>query len=374
MRSWEEVPLSSQWKDWLAMLILTASVLSIYVPYGLRDPLLFLALVAAYRERHLIRVGVGMKYAALLMVAYILVFTVVSTDVGRSAKGAYDMLRGMLVFFVGYVLAVKLEDPRKFAGFTAIVTVSILLAFLLPQQYEQVYAFYGYHVNPNNTAVALVIYTILAIPMLGNDYRQPAWLVGCVGIIAGMYLLILTNSRGAWLGLFGACLAILFVQPRITVRHRLVISLLLALGFAVLLIFANVKGGSLSLRDQIWLGLLRETADARPWLGFGINRAKDVMTGMGLPTLTAHNLFLEIFISSGIVGLVFMLFVIGRFALYLLSFRYRRTTPFYMGLGGMTAYLLMAQFDLKLSSFIFMATISLFLALLYSQRVPGENC
>jgi len=359
--------------EWLVLFVLTAAVLSIYVPYNLRDPLLFVGLLAAYRERHLIRVDAGLKHVVLLVLAYAVIFTVISTDPARSAKGAYDMARGMLVFFVGYLLASKLQDSSRFIAFTAMVVVVILLAFLLPQQTGQGEIFYGYHPNPNNTAVSLVIYTILCIPMVGTAGRKAGWLLSGVGVAAGAYLLVLANSRGAWLGMFGACMAILFVQTRIRRVHRLAISGAIAAAFLIVFLFANVKGASLSLRDQIWLGLLNETLQSGPWLGFGLNCVKDVMASLGLPTLTAHNLFLEIFVSSGVVGLAFMLFVMVVLVRHLLSFEYRRTAPFYMGIGGLVAYFLMAQFDLKMSSFRFMATMALFLGLLYSQRLPRER-
>lgn len=359
--------------EWLVLFVLTAAVLSIYVPYNLRDPLLFVGLLAVYRERHLIRVDAGLKHVVLLVLAYAVIFTVISTDPARSAKGAYDMARGMLVFFVGYLLASKLQDSSRFIAFTAMVVVVILLAFLLPQKTGHGETFYGYHLNPNNTAVSLAVYVILCIPMVGNGRRKAGWLLSGVGIAVGAYLLLLANSRGAWLGMFGACMVILFVQMHVRRVQRLAISGVVAAVFLVVFLFANVKGASLSLRDQIWLGLLNETLHSSPWLGFGLNCVKDVMVSLGLPTLTAHNLFLEIFVSSGVVGLAFMLFVMVVLVRHLLSFEYRRTAPFYMGIGGLVAYFLMAQFDLKMSSFRFMATMSLFLGLLYSQRLPRER-
>lgn len=355
--------------QWLIFVSIVASALSIYVPYDVRDPLLLIALIWSYRERHLISIDAGLKYVAVLMLAYIVIFTVLSTEWGRSLKGAYDMARGILVFFIGYILGVKLQDPEKFIIFTLLVVVMILASFYLPQSYGEGKLFYGYHVNPNNAAVALTIYTIFSIPMLESPRSKIALLLGIMGIVAGLYLLVLTNSRGAWLGIFGASVVIIFMQSRASMRFRMLAAFAVFSLFVGVLLFANYKGESLSYRDLIWSGLFRETVATHPWLGFGINRVKDVMLESGLPTLTAHNLFLEIFVSSGVIGLVFVVIVVAMLIRHLMSFRYRRTAQFYMGIGGLTAYFLMAQFDLKLSSFRFMATISLFLGLLYSQRL-----
>ena len=367
---WNRPVWSVRVSEWLVLFFLAAGLLSIYAAPDWRGLLLLAALIVTWRQRGLITVDPGIKRVAIFILAYILVFTILSTEWGRSAKGAYDMMRGMLVFFVAYLLGMKLGDPRQFLAFTTLVVVLILSSFLVPWDYEAGARFYGFHENPNNSAVTLVVYTVLAIPLLADRRRTTHWLIGCLGLLAGTYLVILTNSRGAWLGLFGAALVILFMQSWIRLRYRLAIAGLLAFALYGAVLFANIKGTSLSLRDEIWLGLFWETVDQRLWLGFGLNRAKDVMMELGLPTLTAHNFFLEVFVSSGVAGLVFVLGIIAALLRHLLSFDYRRSAQFYMGVGGLVAYLTMAQFDLKLSSFIFVATIALFLGLLYSQRVP----
>ena len=367
---WNRPLWSVRVSEWLVLFFLAAGLLSIYAAPDWRGLLLLAALIVTWRQRRLITVDPGIKRVALLVLAYILLFTILSTEWGRSAKGAYDMMRGMLVFFVAYLLGMKLGDPRQFLAFTISVVVLILSSFLVPWDYEAGFRFYGFHENPNNSAVALVVYTVLAIPLLADRRHTTHWLIGCLGLLAGTYLVMLTNSRGAWLGLFGAALVILFMQSWIRLRYRLAIAGLLAFALYGAVIFANVKGTSLSLRDEIWLGLFWETVDQRLWLGFGLNRAKDVMMELSLPTLTAHNFFLEVFVSSGVAGLVFVLGIIAALLRHLLSFDYRRSAQFYMGAGGLVAYMIMAQFDLKLSSFIFMATLALFLGLLYSQRLP----
>lgn len=356
--------------EWLVFILLAAPIFAIYLPSKFRSVLLFVALILAYRERHLIRVDRGLVQIAVLMLAYLLLFTLVSTEWERSVKGAYDMIRGTLMFFVAYLLALKLDDPRKFLLLTVTATALILASFAFPQRAG---AFYGYHLNPNNVAVTLTVYVILALPLLTRHaWRYLGWAISFGGVAAGCYLLMLANSRGAWLGLSGAGVMIALMLPHIKIRQRIGVTAVLMASLAGILLFANTKGFALNAREQIWMGLLTETLENRPLMGFGLNCIKDVMASMGLPTLTAHNFFLEVFVSSGFIGLCFVLFIMYRLLRDLVGYEYRYGTVFYMGVAGLTAYLLMAQFDLKMSSFRFMATISLFLGFIYSQRVRPQ--
>lgn len=356
--------------DWGAQLLLIAFVFSLYMPGSARDLLYFVALGLVYRERHLLKFDAGIKRVAYALLIYILLFTVLSTDHGRSAKGAYDMLRGILVFHIGYLLAIKLDDARKFSLLT-IGAVALLAGNFAFPHHQFVFPFYGYFENPNNSAVAIIIFTILSIPLFpGYPGCKVYRTIGGMGFLLGGYLLILTNSRGAWLGLFAGLVVLLYLAPHIKRYHRMALSAILVCALLGIVFLANSKGFSLSLRDKIWIGLLTDTWENRPWLGYGLNRIKDVLVMLDLPTQTAHNLFLEIFVASGVVGLAYIVILMLGLFKYLVSFRYPDSTTLYMGAMGLTAYLTMAQFDLKMSSFTFMASISLFIGLIYSQRLP----
>lgn len=355
------------------VLVLLAFVFALYLPGWGRDLLFLLALGVAYRERHLLHVDAGIKRIAIAMLVYILLFTVLSTEAGRSAKGAYDMLRGMLAFYVGYLLAVKLGDVHKYGMMTVAAVVLLAGNFLFPQEQFEI-GFYGYFENPNNSAVAIVVYTILCLPLFmkypgSGVYRI---LSGC-GFLMGVYLLALTNSRGAWLGLFAALMMLMFLIPYIKRHHRLASAAILVSILLAAVSSANIKGLSLSARDEIWLGLLSDTWHNHPWFGYGLNRIKDVLAHLKLPTQTAHNLFLEIFVASGLVGLTYMLVLLAALLRYMLSFRYAAGSVLYLGVMVLVCYFVMAQFDLKMSSFTFMASISLFLGFVYSQRLPRNQ-
>ena len=95
----------------------------------------------------------------------------------------------------------------------------------------------------------------------------------------------------------------------------------------------------------------------------------------GLPTQTAHNIFLELFVSTGLIGLAAFLYIAYRLSVLLLRQRYAGGAVLYSGIGGLTAFLVMGQFDLKFASFKFIGMISCFLGLIYSQRLqtPPAN-
>lgn len=357
-----------QWMDWAGTLTLIAFLFALYMPGAARDALFLLALVVAYSERRRLVLDAGIRRIAYAMVIYIVVFTVLSTDAGRSAKGAYDMLRGMLAFFVGYLLALQCVDGRKLAVLTVGALLMLLgnLAFYNP--YRE-FGFYGYFPNPNNSAVAIIMFTIFSVPPFGKfPGHRVVRALGAVGFLLGTYLLVLTNARGAWLGLFGASVVLLFLLPRVGRRQRIAMSIVLACGLAGAVLWANVKGFSLSERDLIWKGLLSDAWHNRPWFGYGLNSIKDVLAELNLPTQTAHNLFLEIFVASGAFGLAYMIAFISGAVRYFAGFRYADSSQLYIGAMGIAAYLIMAQLDLKMSSFTFMASVSLLLGMIYSQR------
>lgn len=353
--------------DWGSFCLLVAAVFAVYTPWSIRTPLVVLALLVAWKERSLLTVDPEFKRVMAILAAFIIVFTVVSSDSARSVKGAYDMFRGMLMFFIAYLLAIRIEDPRKHAVLTILASMAILGTFAFPRNHGD---YYGFHINPNNSAVTTTVLVLLAIPLL-NDHKERlvSWLVAAAGLLGAAGLLVLANSRGTWLGLLGAGGIMLVFMASGTGRVAKLVALLLFSAVAALLFHANTKGLSLNYRDQIWGGLLEITLRDAPLLGFGLNVTKDVMAANGLPELTAHNIFLEVLVSSGFLGMLVFAYFVYRLCRHLASLQYRHGVSFYVGLAGMTAFLIMGQFDLKLSSFRFMATMSLFLALLYSQRV-----
>ena len=87
-----------------------------------------------------------------------------------------------------------------------------------------------------------------------------------------------------------------------------------------------------------------------------------------MPFQTSHNLFLEFFVSSGVVGLSFMLYLFYRLARHYAGFQFDRASLFHAGVFGLIVFLVMDQFDLKFASYRFFGTHCFFLGLIYAHR------
>lgn len=320
-------------------------------------------LVLAYEWKR-INVDAELKRILVLLVVYLLAFTILSDDHARSVKGSYDILRGLVFFPVGMLLAQYSQRNDVSLLLKISVTALVLAQFVYPRE-----SFFGFYVNPNNVAVTLVFLLALSLPTRrSTGFRSAEILVSGVGLLTGLYLLVLTNSRGAWLGCALAAGALVFCTKTLSTRTKVALVVLVAAALVGALYFLNYKGLELTLRDVIWEGLLNETLRSKPWLGYGINYTKELLPAINVPFQTTHNLFLEFFVSSGLVGLAFMIYIFYRLARHFLSFDFEQTAIFYSGLFGLLAFLVMDQFDLKFASYRFFGTHCFFLGLIYSHR------
>ena len=359
----------------LSVGLVLMTLFAIQLPEG-GTLLLLPALLLVYFQRAVFHIEPELKRIGGLFIAYVVIFAVVSTDPSRSAKGAYDIVRGLLVFFPAVWLGVQLArvQERSFAVFIGLLFILANLAF--PHVIgEQV--FYGYHDNPNNVAVALTAHLFLLAALYPQRLAGPRFwhvLAFVAALCAALLLLVLANSRGSWLGVAVAFSLITMLQPAIPRRIKLALILAAGAGLLALVTLADMKGfgyGTVGARIEIWTGLWKLTVTDHLWLGYGINYVKDVLMASGLPTLTAHNVFLELFVSTGLIGLTTFLYIVYRLVAFLLRQNYTRGAVLYAGVGGLAAFLVMGLFDLKFASFKFIAMTSCFLGLIYSQRVQS---
>ena len=348
----------------LYTVMLLIPVFGMHTPIAGESSTLLAAIVVLAMEWKRIEIDAELKRVLVLFVVYLLVFTALSADHGRSLKGSYDILRGLLHFPIALLLAQYAKDRDVAILLNVSVTGLLLAQFLYPQT-----EFYGFYVNPNNVAVMLVFLLSLSLPPLHSfAISRVAGAVAVLGLVLGIYLLVLTNSRAAWLGC--ALAAGTLVMSMKTLSARLKVLLLVSVTAALIgaLVFLNLKGLDLNLRDVIWKALFTETLSSSPWFGYGINYAKELMPALEVPFQTTHNLFLEFFVSSGFVGLAFMLYLFYRLLKHYLSFRFDKRGLFYSGLFGLIAFLVMDQFDLKFASYRFFGTHCFFLGLIYAHR------
>ena len=173
--------------------------------------------------------------------------------------------------------------------------------------------------NPN----MLGQYLILIIPLGGagllaaRNWKGRALYLCCCGILC--VCMLLTLSRGAWLGLLLAGLVFLvLLQPRLLLLAPLaLVALYFVLPDTVIARFTsigNLGDSSTSYRLSIWLGVLDMLGDY--WLcGVGpgegaFNLVYPAYSYNEAVAQHAHNLFLQLVCDAGVVALVIFLALI----------------------------------------------------------------
>ena len=178
--------------------------------------------------------------------------------------------------------------------------------------------------NPN----MLGQYLILMIPIGGakllsaRDWFSRVFYFGCCGVMC--MCMLLTFSRGAWLGLlFAGAVFVILLNPRLILLFPVVLAALwFVLPDTVTARFAsigNLGDASTSYRVYIWMGTLAMLKNY--WLcGIGpgadaFNMVYPAYSFNGISAPHSHNLFLQIVCDAGIAALavfVILLFVYFR--------------------------------------------------------------
>jgi O-antigen ligase len=283
----------------------------------------------------------------------------------------------MLLFPVGLAFARLAVERQQWALVNLISLLLLLGSLFFPQRGGN---FYSYYVNPNNAAVLLTIFIVFLFPAMKTWRPRFSHGISFAGLTLAIYLLWLTNGRGAWLGVILGTVGILLIRSGFRKRYRILVCSVLIVCFSIVLVMFNSKGYQLSGREVLWRGLSQDTMENNLFFGFGFNGTKELIDQLGLITRTAHNIFLEIFVTTGLVGLIFML--VFFFFLWKIFSRYSYPNNHIVlaSLLAISAFVVMGQFDLKFSSFRFSATLSFFLGMIYSQRrekpapEEGELC
>lgn len=319
----------------------------------------------AWRERHGFKIGKEVIILFVALLSYALFFSLFSHVPRLSFKGCYDILRGMLLFPVAVALAPLFLDKKNwlYANLIALLLVSGTLLF------PQSQGFYSYFVNPNNAAVLLILFLLFLIPAFDQLRLDLLIVPALIGSVLALYLLFLTNGRGAWLGLATALLALLLFRCRFSRKIKLYSCSAVFVVFSVLFLAFNYKGFDLRLRGGLWEGLFSETLQNNFLLGYGFNSTKSLIDQLGLITRTAHNVFLEMFVTSGVVGLIVMAVILFYAWRIFRRYSYPNNHLVFAAIIALVSFWVMGQFDLKFASFRFFATNSFFLGLLYSQRM-----
>lgn len=243
-------------------------------------------------------------------------------------------------FMIFYSAAVLFRAPKTVKLVLAVIIVSTLILSLLgiyqyffvkiptaeawvdaqqfPELATRVYATLE---NPN----VLGEYLGLSIPLLAGSFwasgkfRHKSLLAAVLGILT--VCLILTFSRGAWVGLaVSAFIFALLKEPRLLVLF--IILAVLAPMFLPSVVtnriasIGSLEDSSNAYRITIWIAALRMIKDY--WLsgvGLGLTAFSRVYREYmiaGASAIHAHNLYLEICLELGIVGLFALLWMVFR--------------------------------------------------------------
>lgn len=243
-------------------------------------------------------------------------------------------------FMIFYSAAVLFRNPKTIKlVLVAIIISTLILSFLGIYQYffvkiptaqawvdaqqfpELSTRVYATLENPN----VLGEYLGLAIPLLvgffwaSDKFRHKLSLAVVICMLA--VCLILTFSRGAWLGLaVSAFIFAMIKEPRLLVLF-IILALVAPMFLPPVVINRIASIGSLedssnAYRITIWIAALRMIKDY--WLtGVGLGLAafsrvyRDYMIA-GAPAVHAHNLYLEICLELGILGIFALLWMVLR--------------------------------------------------------------
>lgn len=357
--------------------LITLALIGAYLPGRISSFFIVPALFVLWAARRHICVDSTIRLIFLLYGAYLIIFTITSQNILRSIDGIYHIFRGLLFFPLALIFA-QFVRQRGSLLVNILAVLLIVGNFFFQRDYSfaanaQGY-FFSYYQNPNNAGVHLVGLLVLTIPYASAfKLRLPHWVSSFVGVATGIFLLSLTNARGAWIGLVGGVIVLLGVKRQFSFWIRVSMGLLCLAGLVALFLLFNLKGFQLTNRQELWKGLFEATSQEHLLMGYGIEMVKPVINQKQLITVTAHNMFLEIFVCSGLVGTAWIVSLIVYLIRHLQGFSYQQNTLWCMGLIGLSVFLIMAQFDLKFFAYRFNASISFFLGLIYSQRFIDHN-
>lgn len=255
----------------------------------------------------------GSLYPGLLTIAFVLFFFGVSSG-GLTARGLRWLLAGMMA--IGVVVSLygfyQCIFPSQFRNVWTDTDMFSTLKFRVYSTLE----------NPN----VLGTYFLLVIPLsFGAVLTANTWPKRLLSLVAAgcmVLCLVLTYSRGCYLGLlFAAAVFLVLLNPKLLIPG--VIALLLCplyLPETVLSRFTsigNMADTSTSYRVSIWLGTLDMLKDY--WfcgIGPGVETFNNIYTDYAYNAVTtqhAHSLYLQIPSETGICGLVIFLVILVGF-------------------------------------------------------------
>ena len=275
--------------------------------------------------------GIKMGRCGLCLMLF-LIISALSTVFSVSVKGSIGVI-GMYIIFIGfyYIIRDQLRSERTLSGILKVFAISAAVvsvygilqyvfkwdttnAWIDTDMFEEAtMRAYSTLANPN----VLGEYLILALPVIAIvilNYTKTTleklvyWLV----FGASFLCLILTQSRGCWIGFMVS--AVIFVTYYKSSLWKIIPFGLLLLPFILpetminrFLSVGDMSDSSTSYRVYIWLGTFHMLRDY--WI-FGIGQGEAAFRSIypeysyhGIVAPHSHNLYLQLVVESGVIAL-----------------------------------------------------------------------
>jgi len=353
---------------------------------------LLLCMVLFFLEKDAF-IGTVKEYRAeLFLLAGILLFGVVFSPLpGKSFKGVYDFVRGVVLFFP--VLVLSRRHPEKMARFFLPMLLVALLVYLLCGGWiywqhldgalywskGMALLFRHYNVYGTGTAQCAILLFAVFLFAQGRSTRfRGLLLLFC--LIAGL-LTVFSGSRGSVLALL--VVAGVGIGLRLTRWRYLWFGAWgCLLGLFLLLISSGLlgqwlpswnRGGSFtSGRLETYQKMISSVWSREPLCGFGINTFKHLSAGQAgdFTWILPHNVYIEAVFSLGLVGCLLLIALLLRLVCKA-SYQPLRPPLFQAGLLLVLFYLTRGLVDMKLFSHYFPAALAFGWGMSQGNSRPG---
>lgn len=286
------------------------------------------------------------KNIALLMSAFALSYFVITNTI----QDRKDLKIILYLFVIGAALSAVLGIYQYVFGDV------YSQAWLDSNMFEDIkMRVYSTFENPNVYGEYLIIAIPIAISLFWTEkgFLKKFFLLGISAVL--MLAMILTFSRGCWLGILFSLMILAIVIDR-----RFIILGIVALMFMPLILpdtiinrftsIGNLEDSSTSYRVNIWMGTLAMLKDY--WFcGVGLgetsfNTVYPLYSYNNTKTAHSHNLYLQIVSQFGIIGLIVFLGILYNFYKETVVSMLRKKDIVLAGIiAGLTGFFLEGMFD-----------------------------
>ena len=236
----------------------------------------------------------------------------------KSVKGAYDIFRGGLLFFVAASIALNFEDDvvlsvskKTFLACTVAMLISYAVLVFLHDSWwlrdNPILAINLAGIHEYANVVSIILLGLISLWCVERN-NFPVLYMACV--LALITILLMTNSRGAYLALAVCSLPVLlrFVPSLKVLCLFFVAGILLAFYY-----ISFVHTGSDLLGHEIPFSFLErrrlsmgtlEAVLREPWFGYGFNTYKYIARTLsdGEMFVMPHNIYMGLLFSIGFMG------------------------------------------------------------------------